>query len=153
MFKPEELIKSVQFAYWHKSSKEVDVFNYHQFKDQWYHFDHYNFGRCFSLKMKEDQIQKGIKSILLDINANATIFTHTPGFLLTIPAKKMSFFGDEVRQQQDMEVGRLQKWILNYELHELKGTYIHYLYSSSLNSSTLVCAVLKSAHLKGGLIL
>ena len=94
-----------------------------------------------------------IESILLEINANATIFTHTPGFFLTIPAKKMSFFGDEVRQQQDMEVGRLQKWILNYELHELKGTYIHYLYSSSLNSTTLVCAFLKLAHLKGVLII
>ena len=121
VFKPEDLIKRVEFGYWHKSSKDVDAFNYHQYKDQWHHFDHYYFGRCFLLKPKDEQIQKGIKSIKLDINANATIFTHTHGLFLTIPAKKMSFFGDEVRGQQDMEVGRLHKWILNHELHEMKG--------------------------------
>ena len=73
------------------------------------------------MKAKDEQIQKGIKSIKLDINANATIYTHMPGFFLTIPAKKMSFFGDEVRQQQDTEVHGFHRWTLNHELHELKG--------------------------------
>ena len=73
------------------------------------------------MEPKVVQIQKGIRSIMLTINANANIFIHTPGLLLTVPAKKMSFFGDEVREQQDLEIGRLHKWTLNYELHKLKG--------------------------------
>ena len=44
VFKPEELIKRIQFVYWHKSSKDYDFFNYHQYKDQWHHFDHYYHG-------------------------------------------------------------------------------------------------------------
>ena len=119
VFRPEDVIKKVEFNYW--STSKAQSYNYLQSKHQWHQQDSKNYGRCFSMVPSDEQIKKGIKFITLEIGVNATIFTHTPGMLLTYPQNKITFFGNGVRERQEVETDNYTRWTLNYELHEQLG--------------------------------
>ena len=123
VFKPEDVIKKVDIHYW--TTSESQSYNYLQSKDQWHQYDSKSYGRCFTFTPSNEQVNKGINVIILEVGVNATIFIHTPGMLLTQPRNQITFFGNGVEEHIKVELGNEERWKVNYELHEQLGKKCH----------------------------
>ena len=130
VFKPEDVIKKVDIAYWNNSKGES--YNYLQSKDQWHQYDSSIYGRCFTLTLSPEQIKKGINIISLELGVDSRVITHTPGMFLTYPENKMTFHGSDVIEYQEVEVNKMYSWAINHEHHELLGNIIFYPSSNSV---------------------
>ena len=106
MFKPEDVIETIEFEYWTKS--EGTLYNIHEFND-WYHNDDSKFGRCFTLAPSHEYSQHGIKLINLKHNLNSNVFIHTPGMFIK---------GNE-QANTYVEKGKRYQIDIRYEIREL----------------------------------
>lgn len=75
-------------------------------KEDWYPYDSQEYGRCFTLVPSNEHIKKWIKTIKLNLMANATIFIHTPGMFL----KEND--GGEERYEKYIELGKKYQFFL-----------------------------------------
>ena len=110
VFKPEDVINSIQFYYWTKSS--TTYYNsIHEFKD-WYHTDYIQYGRCITLEPSYEHSQYGILRIVLALLVNSTIFIHsTPGLLMK--------GSDQLMSTHYVELGKFYTMPVSHEVREL----------------------------------
>ena len=82
-------------------------------EEDWYPYDSQEYGRCFTLVPSNELIKKWIKTIKLNLMANATIFIHTPGMFL-----KENDGGQE-RHEKYIELGKKYQFFFSCEYHKL----------------------------------
>ena len=79
----------------------------HQEGKEFHYSDSAYYGRCISLSPTNERVKSGIKKITLTLGTTATIFVHTPGMFFTYPEEEMTFFGEEVREGQNIKLGNV----------------------------------------------
>ena len=109
VFKPEDIIKSINIWYWTKSNvSEYSSIN--EFKD-WYYRDCKTIGRCVILAPSHEHSQHGIKEIFVELRVNSTIAINTPGMLSK--GSKMMMYKSYV------ELGKQYTMNIDYDIYEL----------------------------------